>query len=699
MTGISRRITRNFVAFWLFTALMLAPCCALVLHGQESPAKPAAEPAKPAAEPAKPAAEPAKPAAEPAKPAAEPAKPAAEPAKPAAEPAKPAAEPAKPQPAAEDGRPVGPDDLFPELPSEGLHKGVVPASFHKVVILQLPNPGSKNTQPDQDLPGNARFQAIAFRLMLEQYVDYMPHLYTCLPQLDAFQYGKRLRHGEATLRNADVPRAGFAVAANTRYGGLEAAARRYGADLVFALSFDAGADGASPRGAAFRYRAGKGVEASAAWDFGSIAKPEADSQVKLLDGKVRELCAGLEVEPAVLPGEKPVTLPFAPVPRLTANDKAMRELARVVEALERLDLSGAWVAWEDLLKLDATCGRAALYGAELFRAQSVQATTSKAAQEHVRRSLETAAQGVKCSPNDVMLRMRLCRLGNNWFSRGEWALKGLEQALQVQPANAHLLDAWVNTKYALERDQLLQWVRETALKRLPDSRGPYLLATLLFQFGRFSEAMPEYERAIAMAPNEHEYRLSLGLCATYEGERLQKLDLPGAQGDQARADAEAAFASAAESLEAAQQLDPSELLWAYEFHVRAATRSHTWLPTDPDAQERLLLSQAVFTGLQSSSKTFKFDRLLGEQGLATSRRYMRAVCREADAKDPLYEIKLLARLNFARHDLSQDDGSRDELMRTLSLLRAVGHRSPAVDDAMNLYGPALDAWEAAQRNK
>jgi tetratricopeptide (TPR) repeat protein len=306
--------------------------------------------------------------------------------------------------------------------------------------------------------------------------------------------------------------------------------------------------------------------------------------------------------------------------------------------------------------------------------------------------LDTARNGLKQAPNDVLLRGKMCRYAGIWFKRDPWALEGIRQALRVQPANAHLLDWHSLVEHASNRARQSQWLLEVAMPLLPDSRGAFLVANSYFEGGRYGDGVEYYKKAIALAPDEHEYRFAMGLCGTYLAEQLERTDLPGPAGVAAREQALDAFASAAESLVAAQRLDPSELGWAYDYHVRTATHNFTNLPSNPATLERVMLSQAVSTTLQPASRTFKWDKLAAPL-IDTYRRLLRGLAREAVATDPDYELWLMVRLQFALADkaLDEEGGNRDEILATLRLMRQWGHRSDYYRGAMAVYGVLLDA--------
>lgn len=577
------------------------------------------------------------------------------------------AQPEQPKPAVpggfEDLRPAGDDAWFAPLPVEGLHQGARPAAFCKAVLIDIPFEDSGNDNPVEDLPESARVAAQGLRLALEQRLDYMPGVYQYLPQIDANDYLGRVKRFQAALRFGDAR--GLAVGAKSK--SLEAVCARFGAGAVFATVYTRGNEQEAPRASVVRYMRGVGVAAVASLE---LTKPSKQTLVTALGAATESLCANL----AMSLGETPAPLPTAVVPTIAVDDSALRLFVQVRALMEQGELTQAWVKYEDLKQRDPNNGRAALYAMEIFRGFADKQTEPAERDKYLDKVISTGRDGLKVAPNDVILRGKLCRLVSIWFKRDAWCLEGIKQGLGVQPANAHLLDWHVTIEHALDRAKQAQWLESTALPLLPDGTGAYLIGTAYYSGGQFSKAVEWYRRAVALAPQEHEYSFSLGLVATYLGEQLQKT-MPAAD---ATIDA---FATASEALIAAQRIDPTMMGWPYEYHVRAGTRSFKHLPANPDDLERLMLSQAVVNGLQPTSKTGEWDKLVAPV-IVQQRRLLRQAAKEAKADGPDYEVWLMARLQFALVDKDQAD-----IVATLKLMRRNGHRSA-------LYVAVYDQFKA-----
>lgn len=578
----------------------------------------------------------------------------------------------------EDLRPAGDDALFAALPAEGLFQGQKPEAARKVVLIDVPLEDSWNDEPVSDLPAAARTAAVGLRMMLEQRLDYLPGVYQYVPQIDPNEYLARVLRHQAALRFSDVPRPGQAVAPGQASQALETVCRRFGADFVIALSYArSGAEVGPARALATRYGRGRGILTTAQLD---LAKPDKTSLVSLLNDVAATLCAGIATR-GTGPDVQPE--PAAPVPPLAADDTALQLLVQMRRLLEQGELTQAWVKYEDLKRRDPANGRAALLAMEIFRGFAEQQTDAAERAVYLARVLQTGREGLKAAPNDVILRGKLCRLASIWFKRDAWCLEGLQQALVVQPANPHLLDWHVTIEHALDRARQAAWLESVALPLAGAGCGSYLVGTAYFAAGQYAPAVAWYRKAVAASPQEHEFAFSLGLAATYLGESLQKT-APSAE-----ATIEA-FATAAEALVAAQRIDPTVMGWPFEFHVRAQTRSFRQLPANPDDLERLLLSQAVVNGLQPTSKTAVWDRLV-DPVIKTQRRLLRESARAADPKGPDYEVWLMARLQFALVD-----NDRQGAVDTLRIMRRIGHRSNLYTAMAGQFAAAMDAPEKKQ---
>jgi len=563
------------------------------------------------------------------------------------------AQPLQPKPEVpggfEDMRPPGDDALFTPLPAEGLHEGVKPATLFKAVLVDVPFEDSWNDNPIEDLPETSQVAARGLRLALEQRLDYVPGVYQYLPQTDPGEYLGRVRRFQAALRFGDAR--GLEVGAKSK--SLEAVCARFGASLVFATTYTR--EGETPRAQTVRYLRGQGVAAIAAVN---LAKPSKQTLVNELGAAAETLCAGI----ALTVGQTPTPLPMATVPAIAADDSALRMFVQMRAFMEQGELTQAWVKYEDFKRRDPNNGRAALFALEIFRGFADKQTEVAERDRYLGMVLNTAREGLKAAPNDVILRGRACRLASIWFKRDSWCLVGLKQALVVQPANPHLLDWHVTIEHAIDREKQAQWLETTALPLLHDGCGAFLVGTACYSGGQFAQAVQWYKRAHELAPTEHEYAFSMGLAGTYLGETLQK----SAPASDAMRDA---FATAAEGLQAAQRIDPTVLGWPYEYHVRSATHSFKRLPANPNDLERLMLSQAVVNGLQPTSKTSEWDRLVAPI-IATQRRLLREAAKVAEPKSPDYEIWLMARLQFALVDKNLE-----EIGTVLKTMRKVGHRS------------------------
>lgn len=573
----------------------------------------------------------------------------------------------------QDMRPDGDDALFAPLPVEGLFDGKPAQGACKAVLVEVPFEDTWEDDPLALLPADSRVAATGLRMQLEQRLDYLPGVYQYLPQIDPDEYLGRVRRHQATLRFAGLPTPGQAIEPGTQLAALDATCRRFGADVVFCTSFARPSEAdTTARALCLRYENGKGVRAAATV---TLAKPDKKALTTALAQAADTLCAGLAMH--TVDGTSHPQ-PAAPVPPLAADDAALRMLVQMRALMMQGELTQAWVKYEDLKRRDVSNGRAALLAMEIFRGFAENQTEPAERDRYLAMVLNTGREGLKGAPNDVILRGRLCRLASIWFKRDAWCLDGLKQALRVQPSNPHLLDWHVTIEHALARDKQAQWLEKHAVPVLGNGLGEYLVATACYGGGDFANAVTWYRKAMAKAPFEHEYAFSLGLVATYLGERLQKAE-PAAE---ATTDA---FATAAEALVAAQRIDPTMLGWPYEFHVRAATRSFKRLPVNPDDLERLMLSQAIVNGLQPTSKTAEWDKLV-EPVIKTQRRLLREAAAAATAGSPDYEIWLMARLQFALVDTD-----REVIVQTLRTMRRLGHRSNMYLAMAGQFAAAMDA--------
>lgn len=589
--------------------------------------------------------------------------------------------PAKPGiPEFKDMRPDGPDDWFTPLPADGLFKGSQPKAFYKAVILETPFEDSWNDEPVADLPSGYDTGAWGLRMYLEQYFDYLPNVYQYLPETDAGAFLARARRYQAKLRFSDAPRPRKAPQVGAKSSALEAAAKSLGADFVFAISYARPTAADEPcRALCVRYARGRGVQVCVEI---ALPKPSETVLADALPAAVEQLCAGIANDPG--PEGKQIALPMPPVPRLATTDKALLLQVQIRKALEKGEITRAWIDLEALRKLEPLNGRSAMHAVEIFRLTGDQQQSFDERNKYLAMVISAGREGLKTSPNDVLLRGKLCRYVTLWYKRDDWALRGLDEALGVQPCNAHALNWRAMIEFALDRQKQAQWTAARALPLLADGRGEYLMGNVQFNSALYADAAGHYRKAIALRPDEYEFHFGLGLVCTYLAERLDKSDLPGPEGVKQRDQALDAFIEASKALVAAQRLDPTELGWPYEYHVRAGTFSFKRIPGNPDTLDRVMLSQAVVNALQPTSKTAKWDALV-EPVQVTWRRLMRASSREAKSTEPDYEIWLIARLRFAQAD---DDDA--EIKETLRIMRRFGHRSDLYKQAMATWGPLLD---------
>lgn len=581
----------------------------------------------------------------------------------------------KPSLPPKDLTPRGPDELFTPLPDEGIYAGSAPAQSFKAIIVVVPNPDSDSDRPEEELTSNAHYASGGFMLMLEQQLEYLPQVYT-------ESYPERVRRYSVLLRQGDAPRAGAGIEPGVHLASLDAAADTFNAALVFAVSFVPAKDDGKPLGAAFRYSKRNGIERAVEWEFGKLATPEADSTVQLLEGKVTELCDGIGDTRAE--DGSVVNIPHAPIPRVAVDDKALREFVKLREGLERGEAAKAWIAFESLMKRDPRCGRAALYGMEVFRAMAAAASANEENAKYLTRAIEVGREGVRLAPNDVLLRGRLCWVGLSHFNRFDWAQAGLKQALHVQPASFELMGWWLSCYELEDVEKRAQWLIENGLPVVTDGRIELALGNSYFSNGEYAKGVEWYLKGVKIAPLEHELQMSLGLCANYLGERLAKL--------QDRDGATDAFATSSAALAAAQDIDPQSMKWVYEYYVRAATHKFKRLPTNPKTLERLFLTQAALNGLTASRRTTEWDGLV-QDVIKLQRGLIRDLCREAKPGDSLYMLKLIARLQF---DLVEQE--HDDLIHTLWLMREMGMRPEIYTNLMVTYEPLVKEYKPEQQD-
>ena len=575
-----------------------------------------------------------------------------------------------PAPPVADRQPQGPDELFKPLPTEGLFEGSVPTSDLKAVVLRVPNVDSWHDVPDQDLSGSEQAIAAGFELTLDQSLEY-------LPQVNLERGNARVKRYYAMLRNSDAPRVGATVTLGQKSEALEAAARTFNTGLVFTLSFKPGEGEAATLGQAVRYRAGAGVERVVEWEFGKLAKPEPDSMVRLAQQKIAELTTGI----GAVPGDdgKLVEVSHAPIPRLVAADRALRDFQKLRDGLATGELTQALISYESIMQRDPNCGRAALFGMEVYRALSQEQSDPAEHERYRSHAIEIGREALVHNPNDVLIRGRLCWNAATHYNRFDFAFEGLKQAMRVQPACMELLEWWVTVLGTEPIQTQAKWVIENVLPKVKDGRAELLLANIYYGGGDYAKGVEWYSKGIEIAPLEFELQFGLGLCGFYEALRLARMS--------AKREANVAFAVSAEATQACQDIDVQEAGWSYEYYMRSATREFTWLPSSPTELERLFLVQAAMTGLEPTSRTWQWERLVDDV-LEVQKRELREVCRKTKPGDDLYGMKMLARLQF-----QLTDKDTDGLIRSLWIMRNEGLRPKLYNDLMYQFGPLVEDYE------
>ena len=556
------------------------------------------------------------------------------------------------------------------MSEEGLYEGTIPAQTFKAVVLTVPNAGSPVDRPIESLGSNARYQAGGFMLALDQQLQYLPQIYTETNQ-------DRTRRYSVLLREGDAPRAGDGVKTGAHSKSLDAAADAFNAKLVFAVSFVPAEGEAPAKGAAFRYSKANGIERAVEWEFGKLAQPEPDSTVRMLEGKVNELCSG--VGATIAEDGSVLEVAHAPIPQIASDDKALREFAKLNENLEKGEPAKAWIAYANLMKRDPRCGRAALYGMEVFRALASTQSVVEENMKYLSSAIEAGREGVKLAPNDVLLRGRLCWIAVSHFNRFDWAQTGIKQAMRVQPGNFQLMSWWLTCYEVEDREKQVQWLIDNVLPVIHDGRVELAIGNTWYGSGDYAKGIEWYEKGVKIAPLDHEMQMSLGLCANYEGERLARL--------RKKREATDAFATSSEALAVCQDIDPQAMKWVYEYYVRATTHKFKVLPTNPKTLERLFLTQACVNGLTSNRRTGDWDELV-KGVIDIWRGLIRDLCRNAKPDEPMYQMKLLARLQF---DLVEQDN--DDLIHTLWLMREMGMRPEIYVNLMANYGPVVDEYQ------
>lgn len=586
-------------------------------------------------------------------------------------PAQPEPQPQPPQP----GQPQ-PPQLTPEeealfkqpLSGEGITPGVAPSALYKCVILIAPNPNSWQDYTPLELAGDSRAAAIAFESVLEQQLDYKSHLWR--------EDGPRQRRYYARLRFVDFPAVDTPIKPQA-LPPLEQAAACFNADIVFFVRFTPAPKETATQCLLWRYRRSRGIDLGFKFDLPALGIPDANSASRLLQAQGERAVAGI-----VPPEEEAKN---CPVPPLVANDAALKHFVEMRTCFMNGDLNGAWIGYADLLSADPKCGRAALFGMEIFRNHSTQTSPLRAAQEGIK--------GVLATPNDALLRGRLAYNVSIWFKKREWALAALNQALTVQPRSFAVL-VWVSMVIS-DNDKQKQkaYLLEHALPHFKDGRVEVAIGNIEALSDKLQAAVDWYAKARIIAPDDHEACFSFALIGTHHAEKLQRGALIGEPGDKDRAAAIALFDESIVAWNHCLQLDVTEQSMVLEFYVRAATRDFKYLPTDEQTLNRLFLIQSVRNGLGGGAGGNNFGKIAGHL-LETQRELQRILAKEAKAGDADYELSLCARLNFALADSDLEDAAI--VMREM---RRLGYRGSPYPNLIGRFQPLIDAAEEKERDE
>jgi tetratricopeptide (TPR) repeat protein len=577
--------------------------------------------------------------------------------------------------------PRGPDELFAPLSDVGLHEGVPPRQFYKVLILRVPNHNSNHDDPAEDLHRRLRYASSAFYLLVEQELDYRPQFHR------EFNDRRRIRY-EARLRPSDVPRAGDEVEMGARFDAYEEACRVFVADYVLAYSFIPGETSASATGAAWRYRRGRGIEHAEQFAVTHPGADGADAMLVAMEGVVARLLDGAGLQPRE-DGEESEPQIHASVPRLAQSDLALRDFAALRDNLLRGEMTNAWIAYEELIAREPENGRAALYAMEVFRGLST-GDTSGQGEAFRERVIRLGREALRHVPNDAMLRGRLAMNAWDIFNRRDWAMEAFRQGLHMQPLSMDLLGWYMTVKYwwLLDRDEQAHWLLEYVNGRITDGRIELYLGDMYFGGGNFAKGIEWYLKAAAIAPANFEVQSGLGLCANYETERLTRESLRGIAGSPETRERRAEiYGISVDALWAAIELDPFHMDLAHQFYPRAVTQNFRFLPSSPAELDRLFLMQSILFALTETSRTGQFDRLVAPM-IASQRRVSRRAARTAKPGQGDFGLQLMARFQFAVTDSDVDD-----VIRTLRLMHDHGFRPDMYYGGMRTYGARVLALE------
>ncbi|MEE9310901.1 MAG: hypothetical protein V3V10_00685, partial [Planctomycetota bacterium] len=375
-----------------------------------------------------------------------------------------------------------------------------------------------------------------------------------------------------------------------------------------------------------------------------------------------------------------------PIPNLVSVDKALKPFVKMRGYMEIGELSRAYVEFVTLNAIDPNNGRAVLYGMEVLRGLADNQDIEAERQKFLQLSLKIGRDALVNSPNDVLLRGKLAWNSFTFYWRRKWALGQLDIALKVQPANLNLLAWHSNIEFREDKAAQFEWTKKHALKNIKDGRAELELGNIEFNQGKHAEGIAWYKKAIAINPGEHEIQVSLGLCSTYYAEKLAKQVMPGARGNEIRKQRDAAFNLAATAMEAALDLDPTVVKWVCEYYVRTATHGFKIIPADETRRYRVFLAQAVLNGLENSSRTWEWKRLVKDVNDVWKKRLCEDV-KEAKVDDPLFSMKMQARLV-----LSAIDGDTKDRVVVLWKMRGQGIRTSAYYSWMNSLGPLVEDY-------
>lgn len=548
------------------------------------------------------------------------------------------------------------------LGDEGVVPVKPPARVLRTVILRVPFDDNWNDDPLECLGAEARKQALAFESVLEQQIDYRPWLW----RYDS----PRVKRHSARLRFADLNT--FVAGSELAASRLQAASRCFSADVVIALT----------------YRVVETNVECAAWTY-SKHNPVAFRTVlgplpPMTDGAqaIKSLCDNAE---SLLNGfvSKEEQDKLSAVPALAANDQALAHFVAMRLCFDKGDLDGAWIEYSACLRADPKCGRAALFGMEIFRNHPSQLSPHRAIQEGIK--------AARATPNDVLLRGRLAYNAFIWFKEKDWALAALDTALRAQPHRYELL-AW-KALVATENDQpkMKAWLVEHVLPVCKDGRVEIAIGNACALSDNMGEAIDWYEKAIKIAPDDHEANFSLAIISTHYAEKLQRTAFIDSTGDDQRERAISHFNRALWAWNRCLEIDIAEQDMVLEFYVRAATRDYKYIPAEEADMSRLFLIQAIRNGLVKGAGGVNFGRLAGNM-LEIQQKLTRDFVREGKPQDKDYELKLLARLNFAVADKNEEDA-----VFVLRELRQRGYRGPSYYGFMARYQAQVDESDAKEK--